>query len=177
MPRLIIALLIVVFGAYFAQFVGNAAAMYCRASGLPDADLLGRLAQYAILAFVVLIALDEADVGGAIVRNSFLIVLAGIVLALALAFGLGGQRRAAEFLERWWPSRRKEDPPGAKRTDRARVNETGNTCLEPAPSGAAAPGRSARPGTARASISRFTPSTRRKSSSPFSIPPAGARSS
>ena len=119
MPRLIIALLIVVFGAYFAQFVGNAAAMYCRASGLADADLLGRLAQYAILAFVVLIALDEADVGGAIVRHSFLIVLAGIVLALALAFGLGGQRRAAEFLERWWPSRRKEDPPGAKRTDRA----------------------------------------------------------
>jgi hypothetical protein len=118
-PRLIIALLIVVFGAYFAQFVGNAAAMYCRASGLPDADVLGRLAQYAILAFVVLIALDEADVGGAIVRNSFLIVLAGVVLALALAFGLGGQRRAAEFLERWWPSRRKEDPPGAKKTDRA----------------------------------------------------------
>ena len=118
-PRLIIALLIVVFGAYFAQFVGNAAAMYFRASGLSDADLLGRLAQYAILAFVVLIALDEADVGGAIVRNSFLIVLAGVVLALALAFGLGGQRRAAEFLERWFPSRRTEDPPGAKRTDRA----------------------------------------------------------
>ena len=41
---------------------------------------------------MVLIALDEADVGGAIVRHSFLIVLAGVVLALALAFGLGGQR-------------------------------------------------------------------------------------
>ena len=76
---------------------------------MQDADLLGRLAQYAILAFVVLIALDEADVGGAIVRHSFLIVLAGIVLALALAFGLGGQRWAAELLERWWPSSRKED--------------------------------------------------------------------
>jgi len=108
-PRLIIALLIVVFGAYFAQFVGNAAAMYCRASGVQDPDLLGRLAQYAVLAFVVLIALDEADVGGAIVRNSFLIVLGGVVLALALAFGLGGQRRAGELLDRWWPTRRKED--------------------------------------------------------------------
>ena len=108
-PRLIIALLIVVFGAYFAQFVGNAAAMYCRASGVQDPDLLGRLAQYAVLAFVVLIALDEADVGGAIVRNSFLIVLAGVVLALALAFGIGGQRRAGELLDRWWPTRRKED--------------------------------------------------------------------
>jgi hypothetical protein len=117
-PRLIIALLIVVFGAYFAQFVGNAIATHCRGSGLQDPDLLGRIAQYAILAFVILIALDEADVGGAIVRNSFLIVLAGIVLALALAFGLGGQRRAADLLERWWPNRRKDDPPVVKRTDR-----------------------------------------------------------
>ena len=117
-PRLIIALLIVVFGAYFAQFVGNAVAMSSRRSRLPDADLLGRIAQYAILAFVVLIALEEADVGGAIVRNSFLIVLAGIVLALALAFGLGGQRRAADLLERWWPTRRQEDTPVVKRTDK-----------------------------------------------------------
>ena len=108
-PRLIIALLIVVFGSYFAQFVGNAAATYFRMSGAQDAELLGRLAQYARLAFVVLIALDEADVGGAIVRHSFLIVLAGVVLALALAFGLGGQHWAAELLERWWPKQRKDD--------------------------------------------------------------------
>jgi hypothetical protein len=108
-PRLIIALLIVVFGAYFAQFVGNSAATYLRMSGAQDADLLGRLAQYAILAVVVLVALEEADVGGAIVRHSFLIMLAGIVLALALAFGLGGQHWAAELLERWWPRHRKDD--------------------------------------------------------------------
>jgi hypothetical protein len=48
-------------------------------------------------------------VGGAIVRHSFLIVLAGIVLALALAFGIGGQHWAAELLERWWPRHRKDD--------------------------------------------------------------------
>ena len=108
-PRLIIALLILVFGAYFAQFVGNAAATYFKESGAQDSDLLGRITQYAVLAFVVLIALEEADVGGAIVRHSFLIVLAGIVLALALAFGIGGQHWAAELLERWWPRHRKDD--------------------------------------------------------------------
>src|SRR5947199_168464 len=30
-----------------------------------------------------------------------LIILIGVALALALAFGLGGQKRAADFLERW----------------------------------------------------------------------------
>lgn len=108
-PKLIVALLILVFGAYFARFVGNAVFMYCRNSGVQDAALLGRLAQYAIIAFVVLIALDQANVGGAIIRQSFLIILAGIMLALALAFGLGGQRWAADLLERWWPKQRKDD--------------------------------------------------------------------
>jgi hypothetical protein len=49
------------------------------------------------------------DIGGNIIRVSFLIILAGVVLALALAFGLGGRRWAAALLERWWPRRRPED--------------------------------------------------------------------
>ncbi|HEV2686035.1 MAG TPA: hypothetical protein VGW79_05310, partial [Actinomycetota bacterium] len=36
-----------------------------------------------------------------IVRQAFLIIIAAIALGLALAFGLGGQKRAAEVIERW----------------------------------------------------------------------------
>jgi hypothetical protein len=105
-PKVMVALLILAFGAYFARFVGNAVCAYFRNVHLQDADLLGKLAQYAILTFVVLIALDQVNVGGDIVRQTFLIVLAGVVLALALAFGLGGKDWAAEMLERWWPRRK-----------------------------------------------------------------------
>jgi len=107
LPKVMVALLILAFGAYFARFVGNAVTAYCRNVHIQDADILGRLAQYAILAFVVLIALDQVNVGGDIIRQSFLILLAGVVFALALAFGLGGKEWAAEFLERWWPRRRR----------------------------------------------------------------------
>ena len=107
LPKVMVALLILAFGAYFARFIGNAVTAYCRNVHLQDAELLGRLAQYAIIAFVVLIALDQVNIGGDIVRQTFLIVLAGVVLALALAFGLGGKDWAAEMLERWWPRRRK----------------------------------------------------------------------
>jgi len=106
-PKVLVALLILVFGSYFARFVCNAITAYCRNVHIQDAELLGRIARYAILTFVVLIALDQVNVGGDIVRETFLIVLAGVVLALALAFGLGGKDWAAEFLERWWPRRRK----------------------------------------------------------------------
>ena len=102
-PKVIVALLILAFGAYFARFVCNTVLTYCRNIGIQDADLLGKFAQYAILGFVILIALDQINVGGDIVRQSFLIILAGVVFALALAFGLGGQRWAAGLLERWWP--------------------------------------------------------------------------
>ena len=108
-PKVIVALLILAFGAYFARFVGNAVITYCRNISMQDADVLGKLAQYAIMTFVVLIALDQVNVGGDIVRQSFLIILAGVVFAFALAFGLGGKAAAAELIDRWWPREKKND--------------------------------------------------------------------
>ena len=102
-PKVIVALLILAFGAYFARFIGNAVITYCRNVNIQDADVLGKLAQYAMMTFVVLIALDQVNVGGDIVRQSFLIILAGVVFAFALAFGLGGKAAAADLIERWWP--------------------------------------------------------------------------
>lgn len=106
-PKVMVAMVILAFGAYFAGFIGHAVTAYCRKIMLQDADILGRLCQYAILTFVVLIALDQVNIGGDIVRQTFLIILAGVVFALALAFGLGGKDWAAEMLERWWPRRKK----------------------------------------------------------------------
>src|SRR5688572_24644099 len=57
-PRLMVALVILAFGAYFARFIAGAVIAYCRNVGIQDGEILGRLAQYAILVFVVLIALE-----------------------------------------------------------------------------------------------------------------------
>lgn len=108
-PKVIVALLILAFGAYFARFVGNAVVAYCKNIAMQDAEVLGKLAQYAIMTFVVLIALDQVNVGGDIVRQSFLIILGGVVFALALAFGLGGKAAAADLIDRWWPRQEKND--------------------------------------------------------------------
>jgi hypothetical protein len=116
-PKVMVAVLIIAFGAYFARFIGAAVMTYCRNVGIRDADMLGRLSRYAILVFVVLIALDQLDLGE-IIRQTYLIVVGavalGLTLGIALAFGLGGQRHAAELLERW--SRRSDE--GVPDTDR-----------------------------------------------------------
>lgn len=108
-PKVMVAVLVLVFGAYFSRFIDNAITTYGKNVGLEDAELLGRLARYAIMVFVVLIALEQVQVATELVRLSFLILLAGLVLALALAFGIGSQNRAAELLERWWPKQNKKN--------------------------------------------------------------------
>jgi len=61
------------------------------------------------MTFVVMIALSQVEIGGDIVQRTFLIILAGLMLALALAFGLGGKDWAAALLQRWWPQHRKDE--------------------------------------------------------------------
>ena len=102
-PKVLVAGLVIVLGSYFARFVGESIETYCRSAQLPDGDMLGKIARYLIMAFVLLIALSQLEIGGDILERTFLIILAGVVLALALAFGLGGKEWAAAMLERWWP--------------------------------------------------------------------------
>lgn len=103
LPRLLVGLLVVVFGLYFARFVGQSVQAWCRGAEISDAELIGRAVRYAIVTFVVLIAIDHIDIGNGLVQQTFLILLAGVVLGLALAFGIGGKDRAAAMLERWFP--------------------------------------------------------------------------
>jgi hypothetical protein len=139
-PNVFVALLVLAFGAYFARFIGDTVTTYGRNVKLQDANLLGKFAQYAVLAFVVLIALDQIKVGGDIIRESFLILLAGVVFAVALAFGLGGRRWAQERIEQWWPS----DPMPSAQAMKDAARETAAATPTPA-SNPAAPTSTAKP--------------------------------
>lgn len=101
-PRVLVAGLVLVLGSYFARFVGESIERFCRDAQISDGDILGKVVRYLIMAFVVMIALSQIQVGGDFVQWAFLIILAGVILALALAFGLGGREWAAALLERWW---------------------------------------------------------------------------
>ncbi|MDA8364438.1 MAG: hypothetical protein M0Z84_11655 [Gammaproteobacteria bacterium] len=111
-PDVILAVLILAFGGYFARFVERTITAYGKNVGVADAELLGQLARYAILVFVVLIALEQVQVETELVHQSFLILLGGVVLAAAIAFGLGGQQWAARMLEYWFPTKDPQDRKG-----------------------------------------------------------------
>jgi len=114
-PKVMFAVVILVFGAYFASFVSSALTKYLRDTHVGEATLIGRLALYAIMVFVIMIALDQMGLGD-IIRQAFLIIVAAIALGLALAFGLGGQKRAADLIERWSRQADAKDAPARNHT-------------------------------------------------------------
>ena len=103
LPKVLVALVLLIFGAYFGRFVGQAVTAHLRSARVSDAELLGHAVKYVIVAFVILLAVDHLDIGGGLIQHTFLILLSGLVLALALSFGLGGRERAARLLQRWFP--------------------------------------------------------------------------
>ena len=73
--------------------------------GLEDVEILGRITRYAIMAFVVILALAQMDIGGEILKNAFYIAFGAACFGAALAFGLGSQKWAGELLERFLQTR------------------------------------------------------------------------
>lgn len=106
-PHVIVAVLILAIGLYFARFVGDTVTAYGKNVGTEDAVMMGRAAYYAITVFVILIALDQVQVGGEIVRFTYYVLLSGAVLALAIAFGLGGQKWASGQIEKLTEKKKK----------------------------------------------------------------------
>lgn len=99
LPSVLAALLILLVGALLANFVGQAALIAAVNAGLPEARLLARAARWAVLLFTGATALTELGIGRDMVLIAFGVTFGGIVLSLALAFGLGGRDLARSILE------------------------------------------------------------------------------
>ncbi len=100
-PNVIVAVLILAIGLYFARFISDTVMAYSRNVGIEDAELMGRLTRYAIVIFVVITALVQVNIGTEILMDAFRILFGATCLAMALAFGIGGQKWAAGALEKF----------------------------------------------------------------------------
>jgi len=105
LPNIVVALVMVVFGTMLARFLGATVETYLNNIGVKGAQGIGFLAQAALLAFVLTLALRQLRLGGDILLSAFQLAFGGLCLALALAFGLGGREWAASILHRTWKAR------------------------------------------------------------------------
>jgi hypothetical protein len=107
-PNLIVAAVILLLAPLIARFVRGAIEVGAGRMGFTNAPLLGRLAEIAIVAFAVLIAVNQLGIAADLINILFIGIVAALALAFGLAFGLGGRDVAAELTRSWY-----EDSKGA----------------------------------------------------------------
>ncbi|MFC1652905.1 hypothetical protein ACFL3F_04210 [Planctomycetota bacterium] len=98
-PKVIGALIVLVVAMFLASFVSGMVRIAAGNANLPKPEMLAGLCRWAIIVFAVTISLTQLDIAPLLVTATFNILLSGIVLALALAFGLGGRDAAARYLD------------------------------------------------------------------------------
>ena len=107
-PKLVAALVTLILGLYFANFLESVTRTSCANAGLEQASSIGRAAYIAAAIFVVAGIFEILDIASEIVIWAFILVFGAACLALALAFGLGGRDVAGRFLERWLEQKKSE---------------------------------------------------------------------
>ena len=107
LPNLVVAIAIIVIGALIARFVAGLVRGTTSQMGFSNAELLGTVAYYAILVFAVIAAVDQLGIAETVVNTLLIGLVATVVLAAGLAFGLGGQQTAARITEGWYESGRR----------------------------------------------------------------------
>ncbi|HSB68580.1 MAG TPA: hypothetical protein VLT62_04490 [Candidatus Methylomirabilis sp.] len=99
LPDLIVATLVMVTGWVLANFLGQAALIGAVNAQVAGAPLIAAAVRWMVLVFTGAAALTQLGIAREMVLLAFGIAFGGTVLALALAFGLGGKDLAREILE------------------------------------------------------------------------------
>jgi Conserved TM helix len=112
-PKIVAALVVLILGLYFANFLETVTRTSCANAGLEQAASIGRAVYLGTVIFVVAGIFEILDIASEIVIWAFILVFGAVCLALALAFGLGGRDVAARYLQKWLEQRKDEygEPP------------------------------------------------------------------
>lgn len=100
LPNVFVAAVILFFGYFLSNFLGRATLIASVNAGLKASGLIGKFVKLTVFLLAVTMALEQLGIGRGTIAIAFAITFGGIVLALAIAFGLGGRNIAKDYLEK-----------------------------------------------------------------------------
>jgi len=100
LPNVFVAAIILFFGSLLGNFLGRAALIASVNAGLRISGLIARFVKYIVFILAATMALEQLGIGKETVIIAFAIIFGGVVLAFAIAFGIGGKEAAKEYLEK-----------------------------------------------------------------------------
>ena len=128
-PNLVVAIVVLMVGVLIARFVAGLVRGSASEAGLGNPNLLAKVAEYAIIAFAVIIAVNQVGIASTLVNTLFMAFVGAIALAVGLAFGLGGRDVAGQMTQRGYLTARQAAP---------RVQQAADQQPQPAPTDEAA---------------------------------------
>ncbi len=99
LPRIILAILVMIFGTLLARFINRLVFAWLHSIKFENALVVSTSVEYGIQVLALFVALEQLGIGVQLIHSLFVIVFGAIFLALALAFGLGGRDWAAKVIE------------------------------------------------------------------------------
>jgi hypothetical protein len=144
-PNLIVAAVILLVAPILGRFVRGAIEVGAGEMGFTNAPILGRIAEYAILAFAVVIAINQIGIAAELVNILFIGLVGALALAFGLAFGLGGRDVAAELTRQWY----EQSQTAASKVTSATTTASGAAATTSTGPAATPPGTAPSPGIAR----------------------------
>lgn len=98
LPRIILAILVMIFGTLLARFLNRLIFAWLHSIKFERALVVSTSVEYGIQILALFVALEQLGIGVQLIHSLFVIVFGAIFLALALAFGLGGRDWAAKVI-------------------------------------------------------------------------------
>jgi hypothetical protein len=100
LPNVLAAVVVLAAGSIISQFLARSVLIGAVNQNLQYARLLSAGVKWLVTVLAVAMALEHLGIGGDIIRLAFAILFGGIVLALALAVGLGSKELVSRSLDR-----------------------------------------------------------------------------
>ncbi len=97
-PQAISAGLIIIFGSMIARFLGRTVASLADGVNITYSNALGKIVEYAVVAFVMVLAISTLGVNTAILTTCLTIIVASFGLAVAITFALGARESARHVI-------------------------------------------------------------------------------
>ncbi len=108
LPRMFSAVLILFIGYLVAGFLSRAVLIALVNSGYHYAKLLAEAVRLLLIVLILAMSLEQLQVAPNIVVAAFSIIFGGIVIALSIAFGVGGIQAARRIIEKGAPDKKEE---------------------------------------------------------------------
>ncbi|MDH4078775.1 MAG: hypothetical protein OEU68_03055 [Nitrospira sp.] len=109
LPSVIAAGLLILVGVLMGNFLAEATLIAMVNAQIQEARFIAGLVRWGIFLFTAAMVLTQLGIAKEIVVAAFSIVFGGVVIALAIAVGLGGRNIARDALERRWGKAKDQD--------------------------------------------------------------------